>query len=541
MSTMIPASAQPQTAKGWLEISRRHEQRGEVSQMFLAAQRAVQLEPGNRDARFREIDCLIIFGRSRVALDRLVALEADCSGDPDLLLQVGIVYSRLNRISDYHRCYAMAHELAPDHRAARLNLARSLIVLGDLAGAQQLLEEAVRVMPQDHEAWHALARLRRWTATENHVETLERLAGAATDTQSKVALCYALHKELEDLGEDERAMSWLQTGARALRATVDYRVDNDSAIMAAIARNFPAERIRGQATSGTGSGAIFVIGLPRSGTTMVDRILSAHPQVESLGELRDLTYAVMTSGGRVDTAPRPPGSRPDPAAIGNCYMEAVSAYRGDRRFFVDKAPMNFLYAGLIRLALPGARIVLLRRDPMDSCLAIYKTLFREGSPFGCDLEDLGHYYVAWHKLAEHWTAALGTTMFTVAVRIARAEPGSRDSPDARALRTWLGPRLPRLPPEYVADSHGECGAGTPTPLLDVDRAMETARPRARAAGTHPARGRHCDRLTCRPRSWTGATLAVTAGLSRRIPGYASRRWTGCNGGCRLSGYRAPAS
>lgn len=397
-------------------LSRRHEQRGELSPMFLAAQRALQLEPASLDARFREIDCLIIFGRTRVALQRLVALEPDCAGDAARLLQAGAAYSRLNRIQDYHRCYARAFDIARDDRNARLNLARSFIVLGDLARAQELLEDAIRAWPQDHEAWHALARLRKWTADDNHVETLERLARDATDPASKVAFCYALHKELEDLGEDGRAMHWLKLGARTLRGTLSYRSETDTAVMESIARNFPASRVSTAPRTGLGLGAIFVIGLPRSGTTMVDRILSAHRKVESLGELRDLTYAVMTGGGTVDNFQPPAATRPaatDKQAIGRCYMDAVATYRGDRPYFVDKAPMNFLYAGLIRLALPGARIVLLRRNPMDSCLAIHKTLFREGSPFACDLEDLGRYYVAWHKLAEHWAQALGDAMLTV--------------------------------------------------------------------------------------------------------------------------------
>jgi tetratricopeptide (TPR) repeat protein len=384
--------------------------------MFLAASKAAALEPHNLDARFREINCLITFGMTRVALERLQSVEPECADDSPRLLQAGEVYARLNRFADYHRCYARAHEIAPADRDARLNLARSLIVLGDLGRAENLLQDAIADRPGDHDAWHALARLRKWSTAENHVPTLERLVGETQDPKAKVALCYALHKELEDLGQGEQAMRWLQTGARILRGTITYRVENDTSIMAAIARTFPATRTGRAPGDGAGKGAIFVIGLPRSGTTMVDRILSAHPQVESLGELRDLTFAVMTGGGRLDRPMRRPGSPPevpDLAAIGRCYMEAVATYRDARPCFVDKAPMNFLYAGLIRLALPGARIVLLRRNPMDSCLAIHKTLFREGSPFACNLEDLGRYYVAWHALAEHWSSTLGDAMLEI--------------------------------------------------------------------------------------------------------------------------------
>jgi tetratricopeptide (TPR) repeat protein len=407
-----PATTTPQSAAQWIEVSRVAEHRGDMRAMFHAASKAVELEPRNLDSRFREFNCLLMFGRTRAALERLVSLEQDCSQDAARLLLAGDAYARLNRFQDYHRCYLRASELAPADRDVRLNLARSFIVIGDLARAEELLTEAVRQRPQDHEAWHALARLRKWTSAENHVDTLERLASEAQDPRSQIALCYSLHKELEDLGEDERAMSWLQKGARILRGTISYRVENDISIMEAIAKTFPVERLAGKPTGGHGHGAVFVIGLPRSGTTMVDRILSAHPQVQSLGELRDLTYALMTGAGQTDPRPRTPvGAQADDLPeIGRCYLDAVAAYRNQRPYFVDKAPMNFLYAGLIRLAMPGARIILLRRNPMDSCFAIHKTLFREGSPFSCDLVDLGRYYLAWHRLAEHWRAALGATM-----------------------------------------------------------------------------------------------------------------------------------
>jgi hypothetical protein len=405
-----------QSAEDWLKLSRVHQQQGRLRQAIIAAANAVRIAPGNLDARFHEIDCLIVGGQTRAARDRLAGIEKACGDDATRLAQVGEVYARFNGFRDADRCYARAHELAPQDRNAHLSLARSQLALGDLARAEQLLNEATSTWPRDPEAWHTLARLKTWSASTNHVETLERLVAEAPDPVSTVPLCYALHKELEDLGEDERAMSWLQRGARTLRGTFSYRVEGDAAIMASIARTFPAARLRGAATSGAGEGAIFVIGLPRSGTTLVDRILSAHPTVESLGELRDLTFAVMRAGDTGDAPRSGPASRPaqpDLGAIGQSYLEAVSAYRGDRPCFVDKAPTNFLYAGLIRLALPGARIVMLRRDPMDSCLAIYKTLFREGFPFASSLEDLGRYYVAWDRLAAHWRDALQGSVLEV--------------------------------------------------------------------------------------------------------------------------------
>lgn len=185
-----------------------------------------------------------------------------------------------------------------------------------------------------------------------------------------------------------------------------YRVERDLAVMAEIGTVFPGPVTRPRDAAPTGTGAIFVMGLPRTGTTLVDRILSSHPAVESLGELRDFTFAVLRHAGPGESGQIPLVRRSaaiDFTALGHAYLEAVKAYRNPAvPGFVDKTPANALYAGLISRALPGARLVLLRRHPLDACYAMYKTLFEAGYPFSYDLEDLGRYYAGWHRLMEHW-------------------------------------------------------------------------------------------------------------------------------------------
>lgn len=408
-------SAEPRSATDWLKLSVRLQQQGLLVAMLQAARRASELAPDDLVARFHEIDCLRFAGETRTALQRLQQIESDHADNARFLLRAGETYVRLNRLADYHRCCARAFALAPKDPDVRLGLARAMVSRGDAASAEALLREATKDRPDDGDAWLELARLRRWTTAENHVESLKRVVAGASDPRSKAAGCYALFKELDDLGLPTRAMSWLQTGAKTLRSTFGYSVENDEVALARIARSFPEERLRHAPSNGPGRGAIFVVGLPRSGTTLVDRILSAHPLVESLGECLDLAYAI-ARGGSTNAAQRIPvdaGPQPGPAGIGQSYLSAVDAYRTGRPFFVDKAPMNFLSCGMIRLALPEARILMLRRHPIDSCLAIYKTFFGERLPFAYDLEELGRYYVAWHHLAEHWRTTLHDRLLVV--------------------------------------------------------------------------------------------------------------------------------
>jgi hypothetical protein len=213
-----------------------------------------------------------------------------------------------------------------------------------------------------------------------------------------------LSKELEDLGDHARSFSCLRRGADSRRRQLSYRVEMDLEAITQIRDAFTPEVLSRAAAPAYEPGPIFVLGLPRSGTTLVDRILSSHSAVESLGELNDLPLAVMNAAGPVSSRSEliQRTARIDFAALGSDYERRIAGYGSTRLYVIDKTPLNFLYLGLIRLALPRARIIHLRRHPLDSGYAMYKTLFRMGYPFSYDLGDLGRYLVAYHGLMEHW-------------------------------------------------------------------------------------------------------------------------------------------
>lgn len=393
-------------SEAWRLASRIHQRQGRFDQMLDAAQRAATLAPDSLDAQLQSIECQIYCGRTGEALAALERLEAVHAGQPRALLAIAEYYMHGNRHLAAHRCFAAAARLAPADPAARLSLAASCTTIGQIDQARALLEEAIEQSPRDCDAWVNLANLRTWTPAENHVAQLERMLAELREPAAQTALCYALHKELEDLGQPARAFEFLQRGAAARRRAMRYRVERDLAVMAEIGTVFPGPVTRPRDAAPTGTGAIFVMGLPRTGTTLVDRILSSHPAVESLGELRDFTFAVLRHAGPGESGQIPLVRRSaaiDFTALGHAYLEAVKAYRNPAvPGFVDKTPANALYAGLISRALPGARLVLLRRHPLDACYAMYKTLFEAGYPFSYDLEDLGRYYAGWHRLMEHW-------------------------------------------------------------------------------------------------------------------------------------------
>jgi tetratricopeptide (TPR) repeat protein len=355
-----------------------------------------------------DIAPLIRGGRIGEAWSRLALIEAGAGRDAELLQHLGEHYTHCGRPADAARCYRRAVDLAGNEPRYLYNLAAALIALGDTGEAEALLDRVVALDPADHDAWQNRSTLRRQTPQANHVAGLRAALAGAVGGPGEVAVCYALAKELEDLGEEAESFAYLKRGADTRRRRLSYRVEADVAAMAEIRRVFSAGRFEGGVGGCEEAGPIFVLGLPRSGTTLVDRILSSHSDVESLGEINDFALSLMRvagqAGGKGELIRR--SADLDPAVLGRAYLDSVAGYGRSSPLFIDKTPVNFLYIGLIARALPNARIVHLRRHPMDNGYALFKTLFRMGCPYSYDLGDLAAYQTAYLALMDHWRTVL---------------------------------------------------------------------------------------------------------------------------------------
>lgn len=357
--------------------------------------------------RLQQIEALLEKGRVAEGIGELRTLAAQSPRDGPVLSQMGQLFTYLNLHAEAERCYEQARLLHPDNPQHLYNWATSLIALGRLDQAEQVLTRVLALNPQDHDAFYNRATLRRQTQAHNHVTELEAaVQRPMRHPAALVALNYALAKELEDLGEYERSFAALKRGADSRRRLLSYRVEDDEQAMAQIARVFDRDYFERPIGGCPDERPIFIVGLPRSGTTLVDRILSSHTGVTSRGETSDFANALLNEAGRAASKEEliERAATVDLASVGTRYCARLMVPPGTRS--IDKTPVNFLYLGLIARALPRARIIHVRRRPMDVGYAIYKTLFRMAYPFSYDLGDLGRYYLAYARLMAHWRLSL---------------------------------------------------------------------------------------------------------------------------------------
>lgn len=372
--------------------------------------RAVESGPERADYRAQYARALAMDQQSSEAVAAAGAAMKLEVADAAVYDTLGVVYSRAGAHREAAEAFRRAVELMPEHANYRFNLATSFLFYGDIDAAEREFEACLGIAPGYWRAYFALAQLRRHTPGSNHLAWFENvLQQYAQDADARLHLHLALAKELEDLGRYPEAFAHYVSGKQAHRARIADPMPRYAADFDAVVRHF--EQASPPSAGFMSDEPIFVMGMPRSGTTLVDRILSSHGSVHSAGESGAFGVALQRIAGSPTRSLAENVAVLGPAfdawaRLGEAYVEGTrSAGTGQSPRFVDKLPHNFLHAGFIARALPLAKIVCLRRDPMDTCLSNFRQLFALESPhheYSFDLLDTGRYYLLFDRLMAFW-------------------------------------------------------------------------------------------------------------------------------------------
>lgn len=374
--------------------------------------------------------------------DAARAFEKALRAQPDnvrLLNNLANVLRHLERTAEAAEHYARALALEPRSLAALSNLALLKAETGEREDAAALYRRLLAIAPDDAEAWHDLAPIKDFAAGDPDLEAMERLrARPGLAGEQAMFLDFALAKAYDDLGEHDRAFRHAAAGNRLKRASLAYDVAKDEALAERIVAAFDRPLMDAVAGAGLADARpIFIVGMPRSGTTLVEQILASHSRVKALGEVehfRDAVREVVLAGGRRFPESVRGLGRGDFRRLGRAYAKRIGKTEPSVLRVTDKMPRNFFFAGLIGLAMPEARIVHCVRDPVDTCLSCFRIHFPHGQEFAYDLGDLGRYYRLYARLMDHWRAVLPGRILDVSYEGLVADP----EPEMRRLLEFCG-------------------------------------------------------------------------------------------------------
>jgi tetratricopeptide (TPR) repeat protein len=383
------------------------------AELLLAA--VLSLAPGYRVARQEYAGVQIELHRYQEARQELDRLLKD---DPDNRLLRTLYAASAVGLGEHERAIGLYRELLTGTAAdaeVHLSIGHALKTLGHTPEAIDSYRRAAACRPDYGDAYWSLANLKTYRFTAQELAQIRiALAAAATGTVDRYHLCFALGKALEDQGEFAESFDCYERGNALKRPECRYRpeiIENNTRQQIKVCtRDLFASR------HGWGEPSrdpIFIVGLPRSGSTLLEQILASHSQVEGTQELPNIQQMVTRLRGR-DPDPENPHYPPvltsmraeEFKALGEEYLTATSIYRTGRAFFIDKMPNNFRHLGLVHLMLPNARIIDARREPMACCFSNLKQLFAQGQEFTYSVDDIARYYRTYLELMRHWDRVL---------------------------------------------------------------------------------------------------------------------------------------
>jgi tetratricopeptide (TPR) repeat protein len=439
--TAAPTPQQQQVLQGLLQKGFNELNRGNIREAAACCQKAIRIKPDLVQAHFL-VGLVALEGKDRKtafqAFGSVTKLQSDhtaawaqlaklcmsdgqvnradsalknalkhSSKDPMVLDLLGTVFSQMGEHKRAQECFEQANELQPNHPPYMINYANNLVYHGDLKTSESILEQVIKLQPNNPQAHWSLAGSKK-ASDESHIEAIkQQLATKNLHPRVYPFYYYAIGKEYEDLKEWDKAFDAFSKGAAARRKTVEFDEEHEIATFKFLEDNLTQEWMDNAGQGHDNAAPIFVLGQPRTGTTLVERIITSHSQVHSAGELQQFGLALRRLSNHQDPRRFTPelfqkALKLEPHAIGGMYSQTTAKLSGGSPRFVDKLPQNYMMIPLILKALPNAKIVHLTRNPMDACFASFKQLFADAYLHSYDQAEMARHHARYRKLMATW-------------------------------------------------------------------------------------------------------------------------------------------
>lgn len=425
-------SSTPENAEVWALLTETALQRGRPGAAMVSANRAVALRPQDPTNHILHAKCLFFSGaiaEACAAAEAAASRLAASKPRPADLDALGAIFGLLGQHTRAKSLAQQAVAARPNIPQYLFNLAATERMTGALGAAEAHCDAAIALQPSYCLAHYLRADLRTQTRERNHIADMEAvIRNGALGPGDEVLMHFALGKEYEDIEEHVRAFDHVATGCALHRNSLDYDPIGEIAEIDRIIRTQTPDWLASLPAGTAAAAPIFVVGLPRTGTTLVERIVGSHSFVMSAGETGTFGNELRRALQSEDTKHF--------AMLGRRYLDSIAAFSVPReRRFIDKTLHNYLFCGFIHAVFPRAKIILVRRHPLDAGWAMYKAHFRSQFSFSYDLTELADYLLAFRRLAAHWKTTLPAHAF---MEIAY-EDIVRDQTDAsRRLIAFVG-------------------------------------------------------------------------------------------------------
>ncbi len=387
-----------------------------------AFKRTLELDPKRYDAAIEMAGQHSIARDNDKAAQLLDQYRGFLGNSPRYLDMAATVYTEIGLSERALPLYEQATRLQPEIDLFQANLAACSVYLGKISQAIGIYENLLERYPAHQRNHYHLSRLRKATDKKHIGQMIEILQSTALPPEKNIFLYFAIGKEYEDLGLWDEAFEFFKRGGDAATKAANYQTNEDLDLIGTIINccdetwlTAPGPTVD---SDNSGPEPLFIVGLPRTGTTLTERIIGSHSQVQSVGETQFLQMVLRRESNiktvePINTDIIRAATKADQNAIAHGYLNAVAYRLGPEPVFIDKMPLNFLYLGFIAKAFPNARLVHLRRHPLDACFSMYKQVFTWAYKYSYSLDMLGEYYLAYFRLLQHWKTLLGERLIEV--------------------------------------------------------------------------------------------------------------------------------